>query len=216
MNFQSNQKKNRNGNGRYNKMPPLSSGRNAPQGPAFRYGTKLAYQNCETVLDFIYFTNQYFQNNRSAYRSMPMNAGIPTVDMLRGEQFALKEEEGIMTSKTASNIGIKSSTKREEEMHGKMAFSGTIKVKATWKNPRFRQIPNYYPLESSTKKFPMNQILSVMANLSKSFRLMGIHAKYFENPAGAALLTPEHVESHLYFWKTSDRNSDRIYVELQR
>lgn len=89
-----------------------------------------------------------------------------------------------------------------------------INIKTTWENPILRPIPNYYPLESSTKSFHENDMQRVLSNLSEAFRVFGIQAKYFESPAGAALLTPELVEIHVCLWKAT--NDKKIYVELQR
>eukprot|EP00547_Thalassionema_nitzschioides_P001784 CAMPEP_0194216100 /NCGR_PEP_ID=MMETSP0156-20130528/18287_1 /TAXON_ID=33649 /ORGANISM="Thalassionema nitzschioides, Strain L26-B" /LENGTH=460 /DNA_ID=CAMNT_0038944779 /DNA_START=166 /DNA_END=1548 /DNA_ORIENTATION=+ len=89
-----------------------------------------------------------------------------------------------------------------------------VNIKATWENPKLRPIPKYYPLESSCKAFHENELLQVLSNLSEAFRMLCVQAKYFESPAGAALLTEELVEIYVYLWKTSEKKE--IYVELQR
>jgi len=89
-------------------------------------------------------------------------------------------------------------------------------VKSTWENPELRPIPNYYPLESSNRVLDGHEfaLSEVTANLSNVFRVLGLQAKYFEKPAGAALLTPELVEMYLYLWKTG--NGKQICIEIQR
>jgi len=91
-----------------------------------------------------------------------------------------------------------------------------IRVKGTWENPTLRPIPSYYPLESSNRVLNEHEfgISEVTSNLSEAFRVLGIQTKYFESPAGAALLTPELVEIYLYLWKTG--NGKKICIEVQR
>jgi len=90
-----------------------------------------------------------------------------------------------------------------------------ISVQQTWENPQLRPIPSYYPLECSNRVLDLDDVEldEITSNLSDAFRILSIQAKYLENPAGAALLTPELVEMHLYLWKRGD---NQVCVEVQR
>lgn len=90
-----------------------------------------------------------------------------------------------------------------------------ILPKRTWENPKLKPIPNYYPLESSNRVLNEHEfeLSEVTSNLSEAFRVLGIQTKYFESPAGAALLTPELVEIYLYLWK---KGNGQICIEVQR
>lgn len=149
---------------------------------------------------------------------MSVNAEFQSIKVLRQDQPTLKKQEPCMI--TATEPDRTSERTREIESTTKLIENNaklirTTNIKFTWENPKLRQIPKYYPLESSTRAFSESQIHAVLANLSEAFRWMGIHAKYFENPAGAALLTSELVEIHLYLWRACGR-TNMIYVELQR
>jgi len=74
-----------------------------------------------------------------------------------------------------------------------------------------KSIPDYYPLERSHQIITSDQQKEMIQNLRECFRTLGIQV--VERPSGAALLTSEHIEMYLYFWKSS---GERIYVELQR
>lgn len=92
-----------------------------------------------------------------------------------------------------------------------------ISVQETWENPQLKPIPNYYPLECSNrvldKDDDYSELDEITSNLSDAFRALSIQARYLENPAGAALLTPELVEIHLYLWK---KGESQICIEVQR
>lgn len=91
-----------------------------------------------------------------------------------------------------------------------------ISIKNTWENPQIRPVPKYYPMERSSRILDLNEhsLEEITANLSASFRVLGMQVKYFEAPAGAALLTPEQVEAYLYLWKTD--GGKQVCVEVQR
>jgi hypothetical protein len=91
-----------------------------------------------------------------------------------------------------------------------------LPIKKCWADPKLRSIPKYYPLERSNRILDEHEhnLEDILANLSDCFRVMGFQAKYLENPAGAALLTPEQVEIYLYLWKTG--HGKQYCIEVQR
>mmetsp|Transcript_11228 Transcript_11228/g.18599 ORF Transcript_11228/g.18599 Transcript_11228/m.18599 type:complete len:539 (+) Transcript_11228:663-2279(+) len=90
-------------------------------------------------------------------------------------------------------------------------------IQSSWENPKIRSIPKYYPLERSSRVLDDHEhkIDEILKNLSGCFRVLGLQAKYLENPAGAALLTPEQVEIYLYLWKTG-KAGKQYCIEVQR
>jgi hypothetical protein len=91
-----------------------------------------------------------------------------------------------------------------------------VSIKNSWANPQLRPVPNYYPMERSSRILYDHEhtLQDITGNLSECFRVLGIQAKYFESPAGAALLTPDQVEMYIYLWKVG--NGKQVCVELQR
>jgi len=85
----------------------------------------------------------------------------------------------------------------------------------TWSLPELRPVPKYYPMERSNCILSLSEhsVEEITRNISECLRLLSVHAKYFNKPAAAALLTPEHVEIYLTLWKAS-RNE--VQVEVQR
>lgn len=91
-----------------------------------------------------------------------------------------------------------------------------VSIKNSWANPQLRPIPNYYPMERSSRILYDHEhtLKDITGNLAECFRILSIQAKYFESPAGAALLTPEQVEMYIYLWKVG--GGKQVCVELQR
>mmetsp|Transcript_17368 Transcript_17368/g.26335 ORF Transcript_17368/g.26335 Transcript_17368/m.26335 type:complete len:502 (+) Transcript_17368:53-1558(+) len=177
---------------------------------------------CCTKMPFLYTGRNVAPTEgpqcRSVNRSLPVNVEFQSIKLLHQDPPTLKKQEPCMITsaepdRTSERTREIESTTKPIENNAKLVR--TTNVKFTWENPKLRQIPNYYPLETSARAFSESQIHAVLANLSEAFRWMGIHAKYFENPAGAALLTSELVEIHLYLWRACGR-TNMIYVELQR
>ena len=86
---------------------------------------------------------------------------------------------------------------------------------STWTQPDLRPVPTYYPMERSNciLKLSEHSVEDITQNISDCLRKLSVQANYFNKPAAAALLTPEHVEIYLALWKTPN---DEIQVELQR
>eukprot|EP00540_Astrosyne_radiata_P023288 CAMPEP_0116831610 /NCGR_PEP_ID=MMETSP0418-20121206/5438_1 /TAXON_ID=1158023 /ORGANISM="Astrosyne radiata, Strain 13vi08-1A" /LENGTH=380 /DNA_ID=CAMNT_0004460891 /DNA_START=685 /DNA_END=1827 /DNA_ORIENTATION=+ len=61
----------------------------------------------------------------------------------------------------------------------------------------------------SLAEYPLETITESVADC---LRVMSVQAEYLNEPAGAALFTPEQVEMHLYLWKSGEN----VCVEIQR
>ena len=89
-------------------------------------------------------------------------------------------------------------------------------LQTTWKTPQLRALPKVYVVERSNRILDDSEhkLEDITGNLSECFRVLGIQAKYFETPAGVALLTPEQVEIFVYLWKTG--GGKQVCVEVHR
>jgi hypothetical protein len=89
-------------------------------------------------------------------------------------------------------------------------------VQESWIEPRLRTIPNVYMVERSSRILNEHEhkLTDITRMLSECFRVLGIQARYYDLPAGVALLTPEQVEIYVYLWKTGGGN--QVCVEVHR
>jgi hypothetical protein len=89
-------------------------------------------------------------------------------------------------------------------------------IKNGWKNPNIRFIPSIYFLERSNRCLDckLYESATIMKNLEECFRTLSLWVKYVDNPAGAALLSPEQVEMFVYLWNVE--GGQKICIEVQR
>jgi hypothetical protein len=88
---------------------------------------------------------------------------------------------------------------------------------SAWMPVSLRTIPDFYPLEKSSRLVEDETAPAVASRLANCFRQLSIQAQY-DNEAGTAnLFTSENVEMHLSLWRTPSGSPQQgILVELQR
>jgi hypothetical protein len=85
-----------------------------------------------------------------------------------------------------------------------------------WDSPKIRAVPSLYLMERSHRCLDSNlhDFESVLNNLADCFRILSLWVKYFNDPAGAALLSWEQVELYVCLWIVDF--GQKICVEVQR
>jgi len=85
------------------------------------------------------------------------------------------------------------------------------------RNESLRSVPNYYPLEKSSRFVSDSSANEIATRISESCRMMSVQAMYDSDLATASLKTSEHVDIHLSLWQgKAPRYPNCIIVEAQR
>jgi hypothetical protein len=89
-------------------------------------------------------------------------------------------------------------------------------VRSYWNNSNICLMPSEYLLERSSRFLDsdLHEPTVIMKNLSDCFRVLSLRVQYDDNAAGAALLSPEHVEMWVYLWNVDFGR--QVCVEIQR
>jgi len=126
-----------------------------------------------------------------------------------------KERERVQYHNKRTESKMNNSSNYNLSMNGGLvSHDSNINIsKNSWVNHQVTLIPGFYLLERTHRIINKIQIEEIKENLCKCFHTLSTQAKYEEMPVGAALLTPEYIEMHVYLWKVRDNG---ICVEVQR
>jgi len=94
-----------------------------------------------------------------------------------------------------------------------------IAATSNWvvRNESLRCVPNYYPLEKSSRFVSDASATEIANRISESCRIMSVQAMFDGQLATASLRTAEHVDIHLSLWQgLAPRYPNCIIVEAQR
>jgi len=87
----------------------------------------------------------------------------------------------------------------------------------TVKNESLRRVPNYYPLEKSSRFVSDTPATEIAKRISESCRVMSVQALYDGDQATASLRTAEHVDIEISLWQgESPKYPNCVIVEAQR
>lgn len=205
-------------------MPPLDSGKNvSPMESSPQYRSIAMMPNFQPAPGFASLQSQ----SRDVKRASSSQVTVEQLG-LRREDFEFSDDATMPRLSHSRSLPLDHRVEpiRDQKLNPPVFnppvfFEREFKpliIKKSWANPQLRPIPNYYPMERSSRILNLNEhehkLEEITGNVSECFRVLGIQAKYFESPAGAALLTPEQVEIYLYLWKAG--GGKQVCVEVQR